>query len=121
VAVRFTCGHFNRGKRADRGRHPARPHVAANLHDAAVGRRKNHVDRKLHAEGVDGRARCDDEGMVRRKRRAAEEAARARGRIKRSFHHAGHGRTGAPSHVKHPGAGVAPEQRLQERTHGPRS
>ena len=121
MAVGFAGGHFNRRKRTDSRRHPARAHVAANLDDAAVPGRKDHVDWKLHPERVDRRAWRDHQRVVRREGRAAEQPARAGGRIKSGFHHGGHGRTGPPSHVKHRGSRVAREQWLQERSHGPRS
>jgi hypothetical protein len=121
VAVGFAGGHFNRRKRADRGRHSAGAHVAANLYDAAVAGHKDDVNRKLHPERVNRFAWRDHQCVVRRERRPAQQPARAAGRIKGCFHRRRHRRTAAPSHVKHGGAGVARKQWLKERSHGPRS
>jgi hypothetical protein len=56
VTVGLAGRHFNHRKGAQRCGHASRLHRAANLHDAPVLSRKDHIDWKLHAEGMHGRA-----------------------------------------------------------------
>jgi hypothetical protein len=86
---RFTGCHFNRRERAPAGGEPARAHGAGDLRDAAVARRKDHVDGEAHAERVHRAAGRDDERRARRQSVAPEESAPASPRVPGDLHRLG--------------------------------